>query len=97
MLSFVMWRSVDVVRADVSAERITTIIMMKRFIELGTTTAETIITANVVPSSLILFTLIMEAKCSSESSLLTRTTCRQSQKQAFPILTFLRVWPESMD
>jgi hypothetical protein len=31
-----------------------------------------LVTADVVPSSLILFTLMMEAKCSSETSVLTR-------------------------
>jgi hypothetical protein len=35
-----------------------------------------LVTANVVPSSLILFTLMMEAICSSETSILTRTTPR---------------------
>jgi hypothetical protein len=35
-----------------------------------------LVTANVVPSSLILVTLMMEVICSSETSVLTRTTQR---------------------
>jgi hypothetical protein len=39
-----------------------------------------LVTANVVPSSLILFTLMMEATHSSETSVLTRATRRHIQK-----------------
>jgi hypothetical protein len=35
-----------------------------------------LVTANVLPSSPILFTLVMEAICSSETSVLTRVTRR---------------------
>jgi hypothetical protein len=36
-----------------------------------------LVTANVVPSSLVLFTLVMEARRSFEKSVLTRATRRQ--------------------
>jgi hypothetical protein len=39
-----------------------------------------LVTANVVPSSLILFTLMMEAICSSETSVLTRAAPRYLPK-----------------
>jgi hypothetical protein len=39
-----------------------------------------LVTANIVPSSLILFTLMMEAICFSEMSVLTRTTRRHIQE-----------------
>jgi hypothetical protein len=56
-----------IVRADVSEERITTI-RMKRISKL--------VNANVDPTSLILFILMMEAILSSETSGLTRATRR---------------------
>jgi hypothetical protein len=56
---------VALVRTDVSEERITIIRMTK----LGE-----LVTTNVVPSSPILVTLMMETTCSSEISVLTRAT-----------------------
>jgi hypothetical protein len=53
---------------DVSEERIASIIMEKRISQLGTTFA--------VTSSLILFTMMMEAIRSYETSVLTRATRR---------------------
>jgi hypothetical protein len=50
-------------RTDVSDERIESIIRVKRFGK--------IVTANAVPSSLILFTLMMEEIISSYTSVLT--------------------------
>jgi hypothetical protein len=47
---------------------------MERISELGT--AQFLVTANVVPSSLILFTLMIEAILSYETSLLTKATLR---------------------
>jgi hypothetical protein len=75
------------VRTHVSEERIASIINMKRIRELGTTLAITsnlsftasivpsnlLVTAN-VPSSLILFILMMEVTRSSETSVLTTAT-----------------------
>jgi hypothetical protein len=60
-----MWRRVAVVRPDVLEKRISSIIMAERISELGTFTAASmlhlLITADVVPSSLILSILMMEA------------------------------------
>jgi hypothetical protein len=42
-----------------------------------------LVTANVVPSSLNLFTLMMEAIRSTETSVLTRATQRHIPEQAF--------------
>jgi hypothetical protein len=61
-----MLRRVALVRSDVSEERIASIIMVKRISEL--------VTANVVPSSLILFTMMMEVIRFNEMSVLTRAT-----------------------
>jgi hypothetical protein len=80
--SFWILRHVPFVRADVSEERIASVITGTTVGELGTTLAVTsnrntlrrnlLVTANVVPSSLVLVTLMVEAKHSSETLLLTR-------------------------
>jgi hypothetical protein len=66
-------------RAGVSEELIASIIKVKEISELGTTLAVTslLVTANVVPSSLISFTLMMEAMSSSETLVFTRVTRRK--------------------
>jgi hypothetical protein len=79
---------VALVRTDVSEEHIASIIRVTRISELGTTLAATsnrntlrrntnvlllLIIANVVPSSPILVTLMMEEIRSAETSALTRT------------------------
>jgi hypothetical protein len=73
-----------IVRTDVS-EEFSTIIKVTRIGEIGTTLAVTVflrsmrrllVTANVVPSSPFLVTLMMEALSSSETSVLTRATRR---------------------
>jgi hypothetical protein len=82
MSSSGMLRRVDLVRTDVSEELSTSIIRVTRIGEVGTTLAVTIIrsvrrllvTASVVPSSLIVVTLMKEMLCSSETSVLTRAT-----------------------
>jgi hypothetical protein len=75
-----MLRRVTLVRTDVSEERIASIIGVTRIGELGTTLAMSVlwllVTANVVPSSLILVTQMMEAIRSSETSVITRATQR---------------------
>jgi hypothetical protein len=80
-----------VVKADVSEEHIASIIRVHRIGELETTLAVTsnrrrlrrktrmrrlLVTASVVPSSPILVTLMKEALCSSETSVLTTATRR---------------------
>jgi hypothetical protein len=63
---------VGLVRTDVLEECVTSIIRVKRIWELGTMLAVN----NVVPCSLIIFILMMEATYSSETSVLTRATWR---------------------
>jgi hypothetical protein len=50
--------------------------MLQRVALVRTSMLELLVTVNVVPSSLILVTLMMEVLCSSEMSVLTRTTQR---------------------
>jgi hypothetical protein len=64
------------VRTDVSEELSTSIIRVTRIGEVGITLRLLLVTANVVPSSPILVTLMMEALSSSETSVLTRATRR---------------------
>jgi hypothetical protein len=72
MLSSAMLRHVALVRANILEERIASIIKVTRISKLGTM----LVTANVVLSSPILVTLMMEAIRSSETSVLTRATQR---------------------
>jgi hypothetical protein len=85
MVSSGMLRRVALVRTDVSEEPSASFIRVTRVRELGTTQAATsnqrtlrrlLVTANVVPSALILVTLMMEALSSSKTSVLTRVTRR---------------------
>jgi hypothetical protein len=81
-----MLRRVALVRTDVSEELSAAIIRVIRIGELGNTLAVTgnrrmlrrnsrlLVTASVVPSSQILVTLMKEALCSSETSVLTSAT-----------------------
>jgi hypothetical protein len=73
-----MWCSVAIVRIDVSEERISSIIRMKRISELIFLRSVLWLpdTANVVLSSLIVFTLMMEAIRPSEKSVLAWVTRR---------------------
>jgi hypothetical protein len=73
-----MLRRVALVRTDVSEERSAPFIRVTRISELGTT----LVTAVVVPTSLILVTLMKEALSSSETSDLTRDTQRNIQEDA---------------
>jgi hypothetical protein len=56
---------VDLVRTNVSEDSIAQLIFLRRVLHL-------LVTADVVPSSPILFTFLMEATRSSETSVLTR-------------------------
>jgi hypothetical protein len=69
-----MCRRVALVRTDVAEERIAPIIRVKRISSMRE--LQFIVTADGVPSSLILFTLIMGVISFSETSVLTRTTRR---------------------
>jgi hypothetical protein len=76
-----MLRHVALVRTDVLEEPSASFIRVTRIGELGTTLAATsnpvcrlLVAASVLPSSLILVTLMKEALGSSETSVLTRAT-----------------------
>jgi hypothetical protein len=73
------WHHVALFRTDILEEGIASIIKMERIIEVRAfshSVAQLLVTANIVPSSLILSTLMMEAVHSSETSVLTRVTSR---------------------
>jgi hypothetical protein len=88
MVSSGMLRRVLLVKTDVSEELSTSFIRVTRIGELGATLAVTsslrrlLVTASVVPSSPIIFTLIKEALRSFETSILTRTTRRNIPEDA---------------
>jgi hypothetical protein len=74
-----MWRRLVLVRNGVSEDQVPSIFRVERIRELGTTLAVTsnrrrLVTANVLRSSPILATLMMEAVGSFETSVLTRAT-----------------------
>jgi hypothetical protein len=81
VLSSGILHHVALVRTSVSEECSASIIRVTRISKLGTMLAVTkmrqsLVTANIVPRSLILVTLVMEAIHSSETSVLTRATWR---------------------
>jgi hypothetical protein len=73
-------RRVALVRIDVSEEVSASIIRVTKIGKLGTTFA--VSTANVIPSSPTFVTLMMEALCSPETSVLTRATRRNIPEDA---------------
>jgi hypothetical protein len=82
-----MLRRVALVRTDVSDELSASIITVTRIGELGTTVG-LLVTANVLPSSPILITLMMEALRLSETSVLTRATRRNILEYELNVLSF---------
>jgi TRAP-type C4-dicarboxylate transport system permease large subunit len=78
---------VALVRTEVSEERIASIIRVKGIRELITAPVANrsvlqLLVTDVVPSWLIVSTLMLEAIYSSETSVLTRTTLRHNQQDA---------------
>jgi hypothetical protein len=83
MASSGVLRRVALVRTDVSKKLSASIIRVTRIGEVATDPRyEEIVTFNVVPSSPILVTLMMEALSSSQTSVLTRATRRNIPKDA---------------
>jgi hypothetical protein len=89
MASSVMLRRLALVRTDVSEELSASIIRVTRIGELGTTLAA-LFTANVVPSSPILVTLMMEALSPAKRRLLQEPQGITSQKTPFFIVTAVK-------
>jgi hypothetical protein len=94
MASSGMLRRVALVRTDVSEELSASFIRVARIGKLGTTLAAAsnrrsvrrlLVTANVVPSSPILVTLMKDALSSSETAVLTRITrCKIPEDAILP-------------
>jgi hypothetical protein len=87
MASSGMLRRVVLVRTDVSEEHNASIIRVTRISEVGTlaltsSVRRLIVTANVILSTPILVTLLMEVLNSSETSVLTRATRRNIPEDA---------------
>jgi hypothetical protein len=85
MLSSGMLRHVALVRTNVSEELSASFFRVTRIGELGTTLAVT----SIVPSSLILVTLMKEALSSSETSVLTKATrCNITEDCILHVITY---------
>jgi hypothetical protein len=90
-----MWRRVALVRTDVSDNRVAFFIRKKRISNLWKNVSSNysvflrsvlrfLVIVNVVPSSLILFTLMMEAISSPETSVLTRASRLHTREDGIP-------------
>jgi hypothetical protein len=78
-----MLRRITLLRTDVSEERIASIII------ISFSVLQLVVSANFVPSSLILFTLMMEAIRSFEMSLFTIATQRHILEDGIPYLNII--------
>jgi hypothetical protein len=76
-----MLRCVALVKTDVSEERIASIIRVQESVNWRSV-RRLLVTTNVVPSSLILVTLMKETISSSDTSFLTRATRRNIPEDA---------------
>jgi hypothetical protein len=90
MLSFGVLRCVALVRTSVSEEDITSIIRMTRRVQLLRSVVRLLVTANDVPSSPILITLVMEAIHSPKRRILQELHSLTSQTTAFFIVTAVK-------
>jgi hypothetical protein len=81
MVSSGILRRVDLVRTDVSEELSASMVFLRSVRRL-------LVTASVLPSSLILVSLMKEALNSSETSVLTRATGRNIPEDNIPHCVF---------